>query len=157
MKKPIKKTKKFPPLERIANTLEEILAVLSMEKIAEIQVNEMRHSALSETKSVKKLTIKEFPDFVGKTRYKLYEYLKNEYASKLAGEDEISDIFKNPGNYPELKDGNWHYFFGEIFFDTDGDWRVPCVYWDGWNFFRHGHWLAHDWFSNDRVVLIEIQ
>lgn len=103
----------------------------------------------------KKITAQAFPQFEGKIRKELYKHLKKEYSGKLSGEDEISDIFKNPEKYSELKDGNWYYFFGAMFCSTAGDWLVPCVNWDGSKFGRYGSWLDCDWGSYGRVVFLE--
>ena len=108
------------------------------------------------TRKVPKLTTEKFSEFLGKPRKELYEHLKKEYADKLPGEDEICDIFKNPEKYPKLKDGNYYYFFGAAFCNTDGLWNVPCVHWVGSKFDRNGSWLDNDWNGRDRVVFLEI-
>lgn len=156
MKKTIK-TKKITPLERIAIALEDIALSLSVKKgIEDITDMQIELSKLEGVITCKKLVIKPFPEFVGKPRRRLYEYLKKNHLRELAGEDEISDIFKNPEYYPELKDGNWYYFFGATFCNADGDWSFPCVVWAGSEFARSGYWLDSDWYSNDRVVSLEI-
>src|SRR6266403_2496625 len=100
------KTKKVPPLERIADALENIAKYCNEKTEYYKKANK---EIESKNKKIPKCIIKDFPEFIGKSKKELYEYLKKEYSNQLAGEDEISDIFKNPEKYPELKDGNWYY------------------------------------------------
>lgn len=132
-----------PLLERIAVSLEDIALSLQPNKVE------------PEKPKTKKLIVKSFPEFVGKPRKKLYEFLKKNHPNEMAGEDAMLDIFKHPENYPHLKDGNWYYFFAVAFCSTDGSWNVTCVRWRGSEFGRHGYWLDNDWSGDDRVVLLD--
>lgn len=132
-----------PYVERIADSLE-IIA----------QHFKTTEQTITNVPTQKKLVIKDFPEFIGKPIQQLYDHLKKEYPNQLAGEHEIADIFKNHENYPELKDGNWYYFFGASFVDSNGGRRVPCGRWDGSQWNRHGSWLGSDWDASGRVVLL---
>lgn len=100
---------------------------------------------------MKKLTIKtiSLPQFQGKTIQKVCNYVKKEYPNQLPLDG--VDFYDNEC----LKDGNYHFFFGSVFRDSDGDWYVPCVQWGGSSFSRNGFWLDHDWLSSSRLVFLE--
>lgn len=97
------------------------------------------------------LITKAFPEFVGKTREKLYDHLKKE-GYKLAGEKELDWVIKNQPDWDKDYD---YYFFGNLSQDINDNWYVPDVYWSGDEFRRGAGWLDRDWFTFTRVVLIE--
>lgn len=105
------------------------------------------------TSSFKVKTIK-LPD---KLLYKSFDeigtYLNKTYPGQLAGLDVMEHIWNNKDQYPDLKDGNYHFFFGSLFRYSDGRWRVPFV--NGAGLDRDGYWLGHAWVSRYRVVLVE--
>lgn len=96
-----------------------------------------------------------FSGYVGQLRRKVQKAIK-EKGKKAAGGKQYNWIM-NPRNWdaPEarqFKDGKWHFFFNAASLG-----RVPYV---GWNVTDHkfvggGSWLARDWTSNNRAVLLD--
>lgn len=82
-------------------------------------------------------------------------YLNKTYPGQLAGLDVMEHIYNNPKDYPELADGNYHFFFGSLFRFDDGDWSVPSVQGRASGFDRYGFRLVSGWGSVYRVVLLE--
>lgn len=96
-----------------------------------------------------KIITKEFPEFVGKPIQELYDHLKKIYPDRLPYDG--VDFYDNE----RLKDGNYHFFFGSVFRDSDGDWYVPCVRWGGSRFDRDGFWLGDGWDADYRVAVLQ--
>jgi len=44
--------------------------------------------------------------------------------------------------------------FHNILRNSNGNWNVPCVNWNGSEFNRNANWLDNEWNSNNRVVLV---
>lgn len=65
-----------------------------------------------------------------------------------AGQEELDYVLAHPDEFPDLKDGNFHFFFGAA-----GGVSAPSLYWDGGRFRRDLGWLGSDWGSDDRAVL----
>lgn len=89
------------------------------------------------------------PQFEGKTRREVYDYVKKEYPNQLPSDG--VDFYDNEC----LKDGDYHFFFGSVFRSGGGDWSVPYVQWDGSEFYRDGSWLGSDWDADSRVVILD--
>lgn len=100
---------------------------------------------------MKKIKIKtiELSQFVGKPIQELYDYVKKEYPNQLPFDG--IDFYDNEN----LKDGNYHFFFGSVFRLDDGYWNVPYVQWDGSSFSRYGFWLVRGWVASCRVVILD--
>lgn len=107
-----------------------------------------------------KIKVFDFTNFVGKKRWELAKYIATEWPDRdkylIPGIEYWKYVFENPAKTPAaLKDGNYHYFFGSMFRNSDGNWDVPNVGWGGTEFGRYGRWLDDDWHSDYRVVLLE--
>ncbi|MBI3273725.1 MAG: hypothetical protein HYZ69_01135, partial [Candidatus Colwellbacteria bacterium] len=90
----------------------------------------------------------------------LAKYITTEWPDRdkyhIPGIEYWKYVFENPDKAPDLlKDGNYHYFFGSFFRDSDGYWDVPIVFRVGSRFRRFGSWLVSRWDSSHRVVLLE--
>ena len=124
-------------------------------KFGEYIVNPEAHNADFEHAKVE---ILDLSNMVGKPRHEVAAYLAQTYgAERIAGIEYWKWVAENPTKAPqELKDGNYHYFFGSPLCDRDGCWSVPCVLWKGSAFERGASWLGSGWGSRGRVVLLEI-
>jgi MoxR-like ATPase len=95
----------------------------------------------------------------GKTLDEVGEYIVETYGKDylIPGVEFWKQIIENPDEVPkELKDGNYHFFFGSTFRNRGGHARVPSVGWDGSKFNRDGNPLDYGWNSSYyRVVLLE--
>lgn len=65
-----------------------------------------------------------------------------------AGQEELDYVLAHPDEFPDLKDGNFHFFFGAA-----GGGRAPCLRWLGGRFLRSLLWLDGVWRSYGRAVL----
>ena len=88
------------------------------------------------------------------------QYVVDTYGSKykIPGFEYREFLKENPTKTPkELKDANlYFFFFGSVSRDSSGPWDTPYTYWDGRDFNRLSHWLGNDWYSDSRLVLLEI-
>lgn len=67
-------------------------------------------------------------------------------------------LCENPGKNPpgpNMKDGKYYFFPGSVLRGEGGDWDIPCAFWNGSEWDRNAGWLALDWNSRYRVVLLE--
>lgn len=131
-------------------------------KFGEFTINPDTAGIQWETIPPEKIKVFEFAEFQGKKRWELAKYITTQWPDRdkyhIPGIEYWKYVFENPDKAPDsLKDGNWHYFFGTIFRNSDGYWLVPIVYWDDSpsKFKRFGPWLANGWGSSSRVVLLE--
>jgi len=93
----------------------------------------------------------------GKPLDEIANYILQTYPHyHIPGLEYYKYILENPSKAPQaLKDGNYHFFFGSLFRYSNGDWRVPCVDWNGSRLRRRGSWLADSWAGIYRVVVVE--
>lgn len=99
---------------------------------------------------------------LNKTRESVMQYVAEKFSDThyLPGIEYQKYLFQNQkkkGVIPkELKDGNWYFFPGAAFRNSDGDWDVPYGYWNSsvevWQ--RFGRWAWDDWDDDERVLLL---
>lgn len=105
-----------------------------------------------------KIKVLDLAPMRGKPLPEVAEYLIQNYADRydIPGIEYWKYIIEHPDKAPEdLKDGNYHFFFGSVLRGRGGGWVVPCALWGGSEFRRDAHWLRRDWGSRYRVVLLE--
>lgn len=127
-------------------------------KFGEYSLNPETQGLNFESFPLGKIKVLEFKEFGGKPRAELAKHLAENYADKyhIPGIEYWRYIIENPDKAPaSLKDGNYHYFFGSTLRSRDGHANVPLTAWDGGRFARNAFWLDYDWYSDDRVVLLE--
>ena len=98
---------------------------------------------------------------LNKTRASVMQYVAEKFSDThyLPGIEYQKYLFQNQkkkGVIPkELKDGNWYFFPGAAFRDSDGRWNVPGGRWDScgevWE--RYGNWARNGWVDRERVLL----
>lgn len=80
-----------------------------------------------------------------------------EYWQWLCNHDSLTDLPEGE-EFEALKQNltdNYCFFFGSTLRNSNGHWSVPCVRWGGSEWRRGAYWLAGDWDSDCRVVLLE--
>ena len=100
-----------------------------------------------------KFKIIKLPKMIGKSIREVKDYLEKTYPNKLATEEDQEDFIKSN---PKLPDLTWCLFFGSLVRISDGRWFVPAAGWGGSKWYRYAYWLDSGWYSNSRVVLLEI-
>lgn len=106
-----------------------------------------------------KIKALDFKEFVGKPRAELAKHLVENYSDKyhIPGIEYWKYLIENQDKIQQsLKDGNYYYFFGSVFRGKGGDWYVPDSGWDGGEWDRNANGLRDDWYSSNRVLLLEI-
>ncbi len=86
------------------------------------------------------------------------EYITKTYGADyyIPGLEYWKYILENPGKTPDqLKDGNWHYFFGSVLRNAHGHWDVSRVGWNGAVWCWGMDWLENSWYTHYRVALLE--
>lgn len=112
----------------------------------EAKIKELKGTEGDRTQEKLKLRSIELSDMVGKPLSEVEEYLKAIY-----GDTALARIPDDLNGLPEeLKDANYHFFFGSV-----GVQDVPCAYWDGGLWHRRTHWLSNDVRSNYNIVLLK--
>jgi len=105
-----------------------------------------------------KIKVVDLSKMKGKPLHEVGEYLIANYADKydIPGIEYWKYATLHPDKVPaELKDGNYHFFFGSVLRGKVGFWDVPSADWGGSGFHRYAYWLTNDWYSDYRVVLLE--
>jgi len=111
-----------------------------------------------ETIPPEKIKVVDLSDMRGKPLHEVAEHIIETYSADyyIPGIEYWKYIIEHPDKSPEdIKDGNYHFFFGSVFRVKDGHWRVPSAHWLGSKFNPDAYWLASDWVSGCRVVLLE--
>lgn len=87
------------------------------------------------------------------------QYIIDTYSSKYILPDLsfFQWAAENPAKaHAVLDDDSKYYFFpGSVLRNRDGSWNVPYTHWNGSKWHRYANWLANDWDSDCRVVLLE--
>lgn len=94
----------------------------------------------------------------GKPLAEIAEHIVSTYGNNyhIPGIEYFKWLIEKGNKAPkDLKDGNYHFFFGSTLRDRGGGWYVPSSFWDGGEWRRNAFWLKYDWRSNYRVVLLE--
>lgn len=96
----------------------------------------------------------------GKPVHEVIQHVVDTYGSNyhIPGIEYWKWLCENPGKTPpgsNIKDGKYYFFPGSVLRDKDGDWLVPSADWNGTKWYRSAAWLAGDWSSDCRVVLLE--
>ena len=96
----------------------------------------------------------------GKPIHEVVTHVMNTYGDKyyVPGIEYWKWLIENPGKNPPgaaIKDGNYYFFPGSVLRGEDGYWDVPYASWGGTKWNRSARWLARDWVSDCRVVLLE--
>jgi hypothetical protein len=88
-----------------------------------------------------KIKVVDLSDMRGKPLHEVAEHIVEKYSADyyIPGIEYWKYIIEHPDKSPEdLKDGNYHFFFGSVFRGEGGDWDVPCAGWNGSGFDRTG-------------------
>jgi MoxR-like ATPase len=105
-----------------------------------------------------KIFIPDLKKFEGKPLAKVAQHIVSKYGDKyhIPGLEYWKWLIENPDKSPqELKDGNYHFFFGSTLRHRNGGWGVPWFGWSGGEWRRSARWVRFDWGSDCRVVLLE--
>lgn len=102
----------------------------------------------------KKVIIKELPEMNGKELWEVGEYIKSKGWTPV-GYEYVQYLSEHPEAQATKETWKWNLCFGSLFRNSDGDWRVPYVQWDGSGFGRGGDRLGDGWSDVCRVVLLE--
>ena len=87
---------------------------------------------------------------VGRPRQEVYEHVR-----EIFGGEKLAKFPDDLNTLPqEFKDGNWYSFFGSLR-AQDSEANVPHVSWVGGVWSRGADCLDSDWYSSERVVLLE--
>jgi hypothetical protein len=108
-----------------------------------------------------KVFIPDLKKFEGRPLAEVAKHLISTYADRyhIPGIEYWKWLIENPDKSPqELKDGNYHFFFGSSLRPRDGGWGVPCFYWFAggagrWS--RGARGVGDGWSPGYRVVLLE--
>jgi len=98
--------------------------------------------------------------FNGKKVHEVMQHVIDTYGDThyVPGIEYWKWLCENPTKNPpgmQIKDGKYYFCPGSVLRGRDGDWNVPYAHWDGTKWDRYARWLASDWVSNYRVVLLE--
>lgn len=98
--------------------------------------------------------------FNGKKVHEVMQHVVNTYGDThyVPGIEYWKWLCENPTkNLPgvQIKDGKYYFCPGSVLRDGDGRWLIPYAGWHGSKWHRSASWLAHDWVSSCRVVLLE--
>jgi MoxR-like ATPase len=105
-----------------------------------------------------KLFTPDLTKFNGKPLAEVAEHIVATYGDKyyIPGLEYWKWLIENPDKSPkDLKDGNYHFFFGSTLRNRGGRWGVPYFYWSGDEWNRGADGLGSTWGSDGRVVLLE--
>lgn len=97
----------------------------------------------------------------GKPIHEVMQYVADTYGAThhIPGIEYWKWLCENPTKNPSganIKDtSRWFYFPGSTLRGKDGNWLVPFARWYGSKWNRSVNWLANDWDSDCRVVLLE--
>lgn len=69
------------------------------------------------------------------------------------GQRHAEYLLKHQELIPAEWRGKYYFVFpGTVWRDSDGDWCVACLYWDGGRWCLYFYWLGDGWSSRDRLV-----
>ena len=127
-------------------------------KFGEYTLNPETQGLNFESFPPEKIKVLDLKEMIGKSRAEVAEHIVAKYGTThyIPGIEYWEYVIQNPDKAPaSLKDGNYHHFFGSVLRYRDGYARVPCAYWLDGHFYRSARTLDNDWFSDNRVVLLE--
>lgn len=137
--------------EKLKNDIDEA-------KFGEYTLNPEMQGIDFESFPLAKVKVLALGEMIGKTLAEVGEHIVKKYGAthRIPGVEYWRYVIENPDKAPlSLKDGSYHYLFGSMLRNLDGDADVPCAYWGGDQFSRDAEWLVVGWDSLDRVVLLE--
>jgi hypothetical protein len=155
-KKASQRMAEFTPPER--QNWKEMSQDTDKDRFGEYTMNPDTATLDWESIPTEKIKVVDLSDMRGKPLHEVAEHIVETYSGDyhIPGIEYWKYIIEHPDKAPEdLKDGNYHFFFGSVLRGGGGVWDVPGAGWGGSEFGRGAGSLGDAWASVYRVVLLE--